>query len=57
MSFLKTTRYESGTGLELVEERMGAASLWMLSTKTGEAEANSGTNEAAIRPFIMGKDG
>ena len=34
--------YESAISFALEEEMIGAASLWMVSTRTGEPAANSG---------------
>ena len=50
---MNTTRYEFGMVLEFDDERTGAASLWMVSMKMGEAEASSGNSEAQNSPFIM----
>ena len=45
--------YESGTSTALDEERMGAASLWMVLGITGDATVNSGSSERLRTPFMM----
>ena len=50
---LKTIMYESGMGSELVEERRGAASLWMVPTLTGEAKVKAGSSGKRARSDFM----
>ena len=38
-----------------MEERIGAASLWMEPTATGEAAANNGSTVRLRKPFMLGK--
>jgi hypothetical protein len=45
--------YESGTSTALDEERMGAASLWMVLGITGDATVNNGNSERLRTPFMM----
>lgn len=51
--FLKTIIYESGIAVAWVDERMGAASLWMVSMRTGDADASKGSNDKAKSLFMM----
>lgn len=45
--------YELGIGWDSADERIGAASLWMVSTvKKGEAEASNGTRENKMSPLM-----
>jgi hypothetical protein len=47
--FLKTTMYELGTSLDCVDDRIGAASLWMVPTcSMGEAAASAGRRDKAV---------
>jgi hypothetical protein len=38
-----------------MEERIGAASLWMEFTATGEAATNNGSSVRLRKPFILGE--
>ena len=39
----------------MVEERIGAASLWMEPTRTGDADTRTGRTQRLKRPFIVGR--
>lgn len=45
--------YESGSSTAFMDERTGAASLWMVSTRMGDAAVRSGKSERLKRPFMM----
>ena len=49
--FLKITIYELGISWPLIEEIIGAASLWMVSTRTGEPAASNGRRDR--RRFLI----
>jgi hypothetical protein len=46
---------ELGSNLAFEEDNIGAAPLWIVSTRTGDAEANKGKTENAKRPFMTGR--
>jgi hypothetical protein len=53
--FLKTTMYELGTSLACVDDRIGAASLWMVPTcSMGDAAASTGMNVKAYLMMAVG---
>lgn len=41
---------------EVIEERIGAASLWMEPTTMGEAAASNGSSVRPRKPFMLGKE-
>ena len=45
--------YEFGISIELNDEITGAAPLWIVSTRTGEAATSSGKTDKLRRPFMM----
>ena len=52
--FLNTTIYELGISFAFTDERMGAASLWMVPTlSTGDADTRSGNSERLRADLIV----